>query len=48
MPSAFLFTSTTRFFDLRLIRRDFVNSSSLAISSLIFDVNCAVGDMEKR
>lgn len=48
MPSGFLFISTTRFFDLRFTRRDFVNSSSRAISSAAVAVKALSGEIENR
>ena len=48
MPDGFLLIKVTRFFSLRIRRRDLVNSSSRAISSEICDVNRDSGEIENR
>lgn len=48
MPDGFLLIKVTRFFSLRIRRRDLVNSSSRAISSDIWDVKRDSGEIENR
>ena len=47
-PSEFLFTSKTKDFDFKYSRRDFVNSSSRAISSATLFVWTACGEIENK